>query len=153
MLCLLISGRYSLTLKLPTSLLAFMSLGLGLLKSVEALLLITAGHVWAQPEHRWSWNSSFFFCFLIYTFGLWFNCASFTQTPHLPPALLHAATFAPFGIPVFTWVLSYLFLTPGKNSHAALDHLNHPSNLPSAVAISRLLRKIKNRLTYWLFLH
>lgn len=103
------------------------------------------GSAWASMESK----LQLFFCLLIYTFGLQFNCASFTQTPDFTSCFTACCHLHPLGDPCLYLSPILSIFTLGKNSCAGLDHRTHPSTLPRTVAISRLR---KNRLTYWSFL-
>lgn len=115
-----------------------MSRGLDLLESVEVLLLIILGHVWAQPKHWWGWNCSF-------SSASWsapLDCSSTVPVSlkplTSPPAVLHAATLAPFGSLYLLESILSIF-TPGNNNSAGLDHLSHSSTLPWTGAVSRFV--------------
>lgn len=99
------------------------------------------GSAWALMESK----LQLFLCLLIYTFGLWFNSASFTQIPDSTSCFAVPSHLCSLWDPPLYLSTVLSILAPGKNSCAGLDHLTHTSVLHPTVATNRLPGKIKNR--------
>ena len=95
------------------------------------------GSAWAQMELK----LQLFSCLLIYTFGLQFNCANFTQPPELTSCFTPCCHLCSLWDPLLYPSPSLPIIAQGKSSCAGLGHLTCPSVLPPTLAICRHLGK------------
>lgn len=95
------------------------------------------GHVWAQPEHGWSWNCNFSSASL----STPLDCSlAIPVSLNLTSCFASSCTLALFGISFFTWLLPSLFLLQART----LCWIR-PSVLLPILAINRHLGKIQNK--------